>query len=51
MHRLRAGTHRRADDGRDVQVALARGRCADPHGDVRLGDVSGAGVGIAENRD
>ncbi len=51
MHRLRAGTDRCTDHGGDVQVALAGGRWADPHGDVGLGDVPGAGVGVAENRD
>ena len=47
MYRLRAGAHRGVDDGGDVEVALP-GRCrAEQHGGVGLGDVAGAGVGLA----
>ena len=51
MHRLRAGAPRRGDDGVDVEVALPCRRRPDAHRDVGLGDVAGAGVGVAEDRD
>ena len=51
MHCLRAGAPGRGDDGVDVEVALPCGRRPDGHRDVCLGDVAGARVGVAEDRD
>ena len=50
VHRLGAGASRGLDDRLDVEVAQPRRRRADAHGGVGLGDVAGAGVGIAEHR-
>ena len=42
---------RGGDDRVDVEVALPRRGRADADRDVGLGDVAGAGVGVAEHRD
>ena len=51
MHRLCAGALSGRDHRVDIEIALARGRGPDVDGDVCLGDVAGAGVGVAEHRD
>ena len=48
---LRAGAPGGRDDGVDGQVALPGRRGTDADRDVGLGDVAGAGVGVAEHRD
>ena len=49
MNRLRPGAAGSVDDRVDVEIALSRGGGADADRDVRLGDVTGVGVGIAEH--
>ena len=50
VHCLRPGSHGRIDHGLDVEITLPRGRRPDPDGDVSLGHVACARVGIAVDR-
>ena len=51
MHRLRAGCRAGRDDGVDVEIALRRGRRADPHRFVGVQHRAGKTVGIGIDRD
>ena len=51
VHGLGAGVAAGLDDGLDLEVALGGGRGADPHGDVGLAHVPGAGVGVGIDGD
>ena len=50
VHRLRPGAHGRLDHGLDVEITLPCGRRPDPDGDVSLGHVARARVGVAVDR-
>lgn len=51
MHGTRTGRGGGRDDRIDVEIALAGGRRAQPHGDVGERDMRGVPVGIAVDRD
>ena len=51
VHGLGAGVAAGLDDGLDLEVALGGRGGADPHGDVGLAHVPGAGVGVGVDGD